>query len=119
MDVFTEYGGRFHGIGPAPSVTDRIARHLGVIAAEGASLFHFRDRSGAEVDAVLETRDGRVAAIEVKAGVRVDAGDLRGLELMRDRLGDRFVAGVVLYIGDIPQRRGDKLMVLPIDTLWR
>ena len=84
-----------------------------------ASLFHFRDRGGAEVDAILETMDGRVAAVEVKAGTRVDAADLRGLELLRDRLGDRFVHGVVLFTGTIAQDRGDRLRVLPMRELWR
>lgn len=83
------------------------------------AVHHFRERNGVEVDLVLETRDGRVAAVEVKAGTRVDAQDLRGLELLRDKLGDRFVAGVVLYTGTISQRRGDKLSVLPISALWR
>jgi hypothetical protein len=31
-------------------------------------MFHWQDRSGAEVDIVLEAPDGRVAAIEVKTG---------------------------------------------------
>ncbi|MBV9313639.1 MAG: hypothetical protein JO100_07750 [Pseudonocardia sp.] len=37
--------------------------------------------------------DGRVAALEVKAGSQVTRAGLRGLEFLRDRLGERFVAG--------------------------
>jgi uncharacterized protein len=32
------------------------------------SLWHFRDRGGAEVDVVIEYPDGRIVAIEVKSG---------------------------------------------------
>jgi hypothetical protein len=37
---------------------------------------------------------------------------------MRDRLGDRFVQGIVLYTGHLPYRIQDesKLTVLPIDS---
>lgn len=98
-------------------VVNELKKQLGW-SEENVGLFHYRDRSGAEVDAVLETRDGRVAAVEVKAGTRVDATDLRGLELMRDRLGDRFVQGVVLFGGSHAQSRGDRISVLPIRRLW-
>lgn len=99
-------------------MVNELEKQLGWSKAS-ASLFHFRDRSGIEVDAILETRDGRVAAVEVKAGTRVDAVDMRGLELLRDRLGDRFVRGVVLFTGTIPQERGDRLSALPMRELWR
>ena len=99
-------------------VVNELEKQLGW-SSTSASISHFRDRGGAEVDVVLETRDGRVAAIEIKAGTRVDAVDLRGLELLRDRLGERFVRGVVLFTGAIPQDRGDRLSALPMRELWR
>ena len=37
--------------------------------------FHFRDRDGIEVDLVLESGDGRVVGVEVKAGATVRAED--------------------------------------------
>lgn len=99
-------------------VVNELDKQLGW-SKTAASLFHFRDRGGIEVDAILETRDGRVAAVEVKAGTRVDAEDLHGLELLRDRLGDRFVRGVVLFTGTIAHDRGDRLSALPMRELWR
>ncbi len=98
-------------------VVNELKKQIGW-SSEAPALHHFRDRSGAEVDAILETRDGRVAAVEVKAGTRVDAADLRGLELLRDRLGDRFVQGVVLFGGTHAQSRGDRVSVLPMRRLW-
>ena len=43
-------------------MASEVRKQLGWSAVD-ADLFHFRDRSGIEVDLVLETRDGRVAGI--------------------------------------------------------
>ncbi len=99
-------------------VVNEIKKQLGW-SEHDATLSHFRDRSGVEVDIILETRDGRVAAVEVKAGTRVDGSDVRGIELLRDRLGDRFVQGVVLYTGTIAYKRSNRVSVLPMSHLWR
>lgn len=84
----------------------------------GARLHHFRDRSGIEVDLVLERPDGRVAGIEVKAAASVSDDDLRGLRLLRDRLGTDFTAGVVLHCGERTDSFGDRLLAVPVTTLW-
>lgn len=81
-------------------------------------LFHFRDRDGAEVDLVLESGDGRVVGIEVKAGATVRAEDLRGLRLLEARLGDDFAAGVVLCTAPEPVHLGRRLWTMPISALW-
>jgi uncharacterized protein len=83
-----------------------------------ATLFHFRDRDGAEVDLVLEARDGRIAGIEVKAASSVGARDFRGLRLLQARLGDLFTTGVVLYTGREVVPFGSKLFAVPLDALW-
>ena len=41
---------------------------------ERARLHHYRTKDKVEVDAILETPDGRVVAIEVKAGATVRRG---------------------------------------------
>lgn len=84
-----------------------------------ASLFHFRTARGAEVDFVLEARDGRVAAVEVKAGATVRGEDFRHLTVLRDRLGKRFVRGVVLYRGGQSLPFGDQLEAWPLGSLWQ
>lgn len=78
---------------------------------------HYRDRRGAEVDLIVESR-GRVAAIEVKAGASVDRDAVRNLADLRDKVGDRYVGGVVLHTGSTGQRLGDRLQSLPIAALW-
>lgn len=82
------------------------------------SLYHFRDREQREVDLVIERLDGTLVAVEVKAAASVYARDLRGLEYLRDRLGDRFIGGVVLYTGANTVPFGDRLSAVPISALW-
>jgi hypothetical protein len=81
-------------------------------------LFHYRDREGHEVDLVLESADGRVVGMEVKAGATVRSDDLRGLRLLERRLGDDFAAGVVLCTCPAPVHLGGRLWTLPMSVLW-
>jgi uncharacterized protein len=94
-----------------------LARQL-TWSSERARLYHYRTKDQVEVDAVLETADGRVVAIEVKAGATVRAEDLAGLRHLSRRLGTRLVAGYVLYTGQQTLPFGDRLRALPIDSLW-
>ncbi|MBI3119779.1 MAG: ATP-binding protein [Candidatus Hydrogenedentes bacterium] len=83
-----------------------------------ATLYHFRSATGAEVDIVLEKADGTVAAVEVKASATVSASDFGSLRSLRDQLGDQFRAGTVLYLGDQILPLGERLWLLPVQTLW-
>jgi len=79
---------------------------------------HFRTESGDEVDLVLETWDGRVAAFEIKAGTRIKDPDLNGLRLLRDRLGDRFMGGFVLNLGELAYHKEERIAIVPLSALW-
>lgn len=81
-------------------------------------LHHYRDRDDYEVDAVLEHASGEVVAIEVKAAQTVRAEDFRGIRRLARRLGDRLLAGIVLYSGGQPLPFGDRLRAWPIAALW-
>ncbi|TDT95652.1 hypothetical protein EDD99_7487 [Streptomyces sp. 846.5] len=87
-------------------------------ADELISVHHYRESSGAEVDLVLETRDGRVGAVEVKASSTVRAEDFRHLAYLRDAIGERFANGVVFYLGDEVLPFGDRITALPMSGLW-
>jgi hypothetical protein len=70
------------------------------------------------VDVVLEKADGSVAAVEVKASATVGAADFAALRGLRDQLGKRFRAGVMLYVGDQIVPFSDKLSLMPLSALW-
>jgi predicted AAA+ superfamily ATPase len=95
-----------------------IARQL-TWACEPAQLAHYRDRDGYEVDAVLEYDSGDVVGVEVKAAETVRTDDFRGLRRLHRRLGNRFLAGFVLYAGTQQLSFGDRLTCLPLAALWR
>ena len=94
-----------------------LARQL-TWSRERARLYHYRTKDHLEVDAVLETPDGRVIGIEVKAGATVRTEDLAGLRGLARSLGDRFVAGFVLYTGQQSLSFGGQIKALPLDALW-
>lgn len=82
------------------------------------SLFHLRTAKGGEIDFVLERRDRQVAAVEVKATETIRTADFRRLATLRDRLGDRFSRGTILYTGTQSLPFGDRLTAHPLPTLW-
>lgn len=81
-------------------------------------LHHFRDCDGRDIDCILQTPDGRVVGIELKASATVTIHDFRHLSFARDRLGNQFITGVVFYTGTRALPFGDRLMALPINVLW-
>jgi hypothetical protein len=80
---------------------------------------HFRTHAGEEVDLVLETPDGRVAGIEVKASATVGAADFKRLRTLADAAGKRFVRGVVLHAGREVVPFGPQLQAVPLSALWQ
>lgn len=81
-------------------------------------LFHFRTQTGQEVDVVLESRDGRVAGVEVKAASSVGVADFKGLRALAEAVGERFACGVVLYAGRNIVPFGGNLYAVPVSALW-
>ncbi|MEQ1930516.1 MAG: ATP-binding protein [Parvularculaceae bacterium] len=90
-----------------------------LIALETGFFFisHYRDKSLAEVDFVLERYED-IVGIEVKAGATVRADDFKGLKRVREAVGVRFKTGLVLYDGDQVKPFGDNLYAAPYSILW-
>jgi uncharacterized protein len=82
------------------------------------TLWHFRDRSGKEVDLILEHPDDRIVGVEVTASSTITARDFRGLNFLKERLGERFAYGVVLHTANEALTFGDRLAALPLSALW-
>lgn len=81
-------------------------------------LFHYRDRSGKEVDIILELDNGQVIALEVKAASEYRAEHFKGLEFLREKLGARLLAGFVVSMADHGMSAGDRLAGIPASALW-
>lgn len=81
-------------------------------------LHAYRNSNNREVDCLIELADGRVIAIEVKASSTVRTTYFRHLEFLREELGDRLIAGIVLSTAPEPGRFGDRMWALPVSSLW-
>jgi predicted AAA+ superfamily ATPase len=98
-------------------VMGELARQL-TWSETAAALYHYHDRDGHEVDAILEDNSGRLVGIEVKSAQSVRSEDLAGLRYLKQKLGSRLHAGYVLYCGTESLSFGDGLGCLPISSLW-
>ena len=87
------------------------------LAGDGAGVTHFRTSKGMEIDFLVESPDGRLAAIEVKASAGVKEEDFARFEPLRRSLGERFARGIVLYAGERPVPFGDRLAAWPVSLL--
>jgi uncharacterized protein len=84
---------------------------------EPLTFWHYREGER-EVDVIVERPSGEVVGIEVKAGATVHPADFRGLLHMRERIGRRLLAGVVLYTGERTLPFGEGLWAVPLEALW-
>lgn len=93
-----------------------LTKHLGWSDTR-ATLHHFRERTGKEVDMVLENAAGQVVGVEVKASGSISRNDLVHLHFLREQLGERFFRGVVLYAGTESISFDEKLEAVPLGVL--
>lgn len=89
--------------------------------AMDASLYHYRDNSGLEIDAIVETQDGNWGAFEIKLGAhRVDeaVGSLLRMRKKMTENGAKSPACMaVLTGGGLGQQREDGIYIVPINGL--
>jgi uncharacterized protein len=99
-----------------------VIRDLRVYAqAADAEVLHYRDSDGLEVDAIVEARDGRWAAFEVKLGFNQVEEAVAGLHkfvkrIDTSRCGPPAALGVIIGSG-YGLRREDGVHVIPIGAL--
>jgi predicted AAA+ superfamily ATPase len=83
-----------------------------------ARVSHLRTYSGEpEVDLIVERRDGRMVAIEVKLKRTVQDGDLKHLRWLQGKIGDELLDSVVITTGESAYRRADGIAVVPAALL--
>lgn len=81
------------------------------------SFWHYREGRN-EVDVVVERPSGEVVGIEVKASATVRPRDFTGLRHLRARLGERMLAGAVVYAGAHTLPFGEHTWAVPLQALW-
>ncbi|MGH3827660.1 MAG: ATP-binding protein, partial [Pseudonocardiaceae bacterium] len=82
-------------------------------------LYHLRDRNGEhEIDLIAELDSHRLVAIEVKATAAPRLDSARHLIWLRDQLGERFIAGVVLHTGPRIFPLDDRIIAAPVAAIW-
>ena len=99
-------------------VLSELARQL-TWSHELAELYHYRDHNKIEVDGILENRHGQVVGIEIKAASTVRSDDFNGLRQLSAKLGDDFIAGIVLHTGNATLPFGHKLRAVPASAIWQ
>jgi predicted AAA+ superfamily ATPase len=80
-----------------------------------AGIGHWRTDDHDEVDLVVERDDGAIIAFEVKAGSRVPGESFTPMRKLRDKVGEVFIAGVALYLGERSYTFADRLHVMPVE----
>lgn len=87
------------------------------------TVYHFRDKTGLECDAVVHLRNGRYGLIEIKLGGEklIDEGAANLLEL-KDRIDTTKMKSpsfmmVLTAVGDYAYRRSDGVLVVPVACL--
>ena len=88
-------------------------------ALDGFSIFHYRDRDKREIDFILESGDGDLVGIEVKAGSLVGVDDFRHMDWFADKIGDRRMKrSIVLYSGTDTLSFGKNRLAVPLAALY-
>jgi len=87
------------------------------------NLFHYRDSSGLECDAVLHRRDGSYALLEVKLGGErlIEEGAANMLKLADNidtgKMARPSFMAVIVAVGEYAYRRKDGVFVIPVGCL--
>lgn len=80
-------------------------------------LFFWRTQTGQEVDFLIE-RAGRIVAIEVKWGARIEDSAVRNLERCMNDLGDTAPIGVIVYGGTETMALSTKIAAIPFAAFF-
>lgn len=122
------------GLGPKDLINDLntmglffetlCVRDLRIFAdALDGQVFHYRDKSGLECDAVIHLRNGRYGLVEIKLGgdrlINEGASNLLALvdKINTDKMKEPSLLMVLTGTGDFAYRRKDGVYVVPIGCL--
>ena len=83
----------------------------------GGNVFHYRDKSGLECDAVLELSDGSFALVEVKLGSKQIEEAAKNLKKLAGKINEQPAFLMVLTGTEAAYTRDDGVHVVPLATL--
>lgn len=82
-------------------------------------LYHLREEHGRrEVDVLAEIGGRDLLAFEVKADASPGREAAKHLAWLRDRLGERFLGGIVFHSGPLAFELSERITAAPIAALW-
>jgi predicted AAA+ superfamily ATPase len=82
-------------------------------------LYHLRTEQGRhEIDLIAELGGQSVIGMEIKVNAAPGGGDAKHLLWLREKLEDKFVAGVVFHTGPRLYEIAEGIIAAPISTLW-
>jgi hypothetical protein len=98
------------------------ARDLRVYAqANDGDVYHYRDKNGLEADLIVELRDGRWAAVEVKLGSKQIEEAATHLLALKEKVNTEKMGNpsflMVLTGGEVGYQRQDGVWVVPLGCL--
>jgi len=98
------------------------ARDIRIYAQHNdGEVFHFRDKSGLEADLLVQLRDGRWGAIEVKMGNKQIEEAAENLLKLKDKIDSEKMREpaflMVLTGGQYAYRRKDNVLIVPVGCL--
>ena len=122
------------GIGPNDLINDLntlgflfetlCARDLRVYAESlNGEVYHYRDKSGQEVDAVIHLRNGKYGLIEIRLGgdslIEEGVKSLKAMErkINTDKMNPPSFLMILTGIGEYAYKRKDGILIVPIGTL--
>ena len=89
--------------------------------SHNGKVFHYRDRSGLEADAVVQLQDGRWGAVEIKMGSSGIEKGIENLKKVREKVNTEKMMEpsflMVLTAGEYAYRREDGVYIVPIGCL--
>lgn len=89
----------------------------------GGTVYHFRDKTGLECDAVVHLRNGKYGLIEIKLGgdklIEEGAKNLKELsdKIETTKMGTPSFKMILTAVGDYAHKRTDGVIVVPIGCL--
>lgn len=113
LDDFNTFGFLFESL---------CIRDLRVYAqALDGEVFHYRDKSGLEADAIIHLKDGRWGAIEMKMGSKEIENAAKNLKTLREKINlDKMREPSFLMVltgTELAYRREDEVNIVPIGCL--